>query len=275
MLRMAARRFGICIVVSVFIGVFCACGDRVGEPIVWATALDGAGGSSAGEAGASGSGATPGGSGGQDVVDPGGLCAPCESGRQCGDMNDYCLEQNHDQFCGRDCEEDGGCPLGYSCVLIAGRDESQCIPASESCDHVADKPPLPTAEAIAAEALELVNDLRFERGLFPLVLDECLSEVAQESAAELSESGDYLGKFERECDGQNSCECGWAAEWESSVAAYDLRYYNAVEFTVGQNASGPTQWRFSRAVFSPQYTRFGFGLVMSGDEAWAALAFGL
>jgi hypothetical protein len=258
--------------VSGFIAFSAACSERAGEPVVWVgphlDGTPGAGGSSAGD------GNGPGGSGG--VSDPwGGLCSPCDSGRECGDHDDYCVElSDHERFCGRDCFEGDGCPFGYSCERVSDQGDGQCLPVTGNCRHVALKA-TPTLSALREAALEAVNDVRMRYGLNRLGLDICLNVVAQESVEELAATRDTLGKFERECDGGGPCECDWAGEAEGVVAAFDLRWEDVVELSIEQHFSDSANGNYVRTLLSPEFERLGVGVILSGDEGYSALSFGL
>ena len=229
------------------IALFPACGDRAGNPVVRAEP------SLSGESGAGGQS-----DGGLDLTAPsGGLCTPCESGRDCGDHDDYCLESSNDErFCARDCSEGDGCPVGYECQFVDNADEAQCVPTSGNCSHIEQKPQ-PDLPLLREKALEYVNALRFDFALPPLEHDECLTELAQQSTYELAETGDYLGMWERECQGMNECECGWSAEAEGVVAAFGLLHEDVIERTIQENLSESPMGNFSRVLFSDEFTRVG------------------
>lgn len=236
-----------------------ACGDRAGDPVVALQPLP-----SMNDAGA------PLESG------PGGLCAPCQNSEDCGGGRDRCLElgHSHEGSCGRHCDQQGDCPQGYECVSL-GRDEpAQCIPERNECDHVVShvSPDLATMRAVALEEL---NHVRAEILLPPLQPDACLDMVAQESAIELARTNDVLGKFERECEPFEpaGCPCGWRAENELNVVEYSLTWQEAIENSIND------RWRnsnesFVRNISAPVHTRVGFGIVLSGDEAWTAISYG-
>jgi hypothetical protein len=232
------------------------------------------GASGAEPSGAGQAGAQPGVGGEPGVVDTrfGGLCSACFEDSDCGDDNDECLERDGAHFCGRDCDEWGGCPVGYDCSGSDGA--AQCSPRTGDCIHLDFKPEPPEPAVLRAEAIDFVNDLRAGRGLYPLVEDECLSALAEESAFELALSEDFLGKFERECLDQSSCACGWAGESESSMAAYDLRWDDVVELPILDRLQEYPD-DFQGTLFSDEFTRIGFGLALSGDEGFAAFSLGL
>src|SRR5690606_23130539 len=113
-----------------------ACGDVHADAIVLERSLDG--GDPDGSGGWGGSGGSVSGDAGP-APDAAGdhlpLCAPCDRGRECGGSDDACLiNPNGEQFCGRDCFSEDGCPNGFECRLISGNDAPvQCVPLSESC----------------------------------------------------------------------------------------------------------------------------------------------
>jgi hypothetical protein len=259
--------------VSGMIAIFASCSERTGEPVVWVgPPLDdttGSGGAWAGE----GNAPVPSGAGGRDPW--GGLCAPCVSGRECGGRNDYCVALNeHERFCGRDCFQGGGCPTGYLCERVRSEGEPQCVPVTGNCRHIPLKA-TPTPSELREAALDVVNDVRARYGLRRLGLDLCLNVVAQESAEELAGTRDLRGKFERECAGNDHCECDWAGEAEGMVAAFDLRWEDVVERSIEEHLSESPNGRYVRTLLSPDFKRLGVGVVLSGDEGFSALAFGL
>jgi hypothetical protein len=269
--------------------LFGACGDRFGEPIVAAApelespggsggasgGLPAAGGTEGQQGGGAGGSTAEAGAGGSPSDRFGGLCTSCTRNDDCGDISDHCLEgEGGELFCARDCDEWYGCPVGYECVSLGSVAEPQCVPQTHTCIHLEFKPPPPPAAAIQAEAIEFLNDLRAERGLYPLVPDVCLAMLAEQSAIELALSGDYFSKFERECSGENSCECGWRGQFESGMATYDLRYDDIFERPIlGALEESPDD--FQGTLFSDNFSRVGYGMVLTGDEGFAAYSFGL
>jgi len=265
-----------------------ACGDRVGEPIVAASpelaGPAGTGGAAGGPVAVAGSPAQQGGSAGSagaqagaagGVSDPyGGLCTSCAINDDCGDLSDHCLEGDDGAlFCARDCDEWYGCPVGYECVDI-GEAEAQCVPQTQTCIHLSFKPPPPAAAALKAEAIDFINDLRADRGLYPFLPDDCLATLAQESAMELATSGDYFAKFERECTGESSCECDWWGQFEIATATFDLRYDDIFEQPILRTLED-SPGEYQGTLFSERFTRIGYGMVLSGDEGFGAYSLGL
>lgn len=250
-----------------------ACGERAVDPIV--ALADGSA-----DAGAS-PGTQPdppgdGGSGGSDtepptapqVAGPIGLCGACTSSDECGDANDACIGYLGRRFCGRDCDEQLGCPDGYLCVELSNTPLYQCVPET-TC-------PVPSATPslvdIRAYVFDRVNALRADRDRAPLVASSCLDQLAQDSALAYARSDEPLGKYVEECDPiWPNCACGWSGEAELSVSRYGLDWTTAVDQAVvpypGQND------RFIQAVLSTQVSGVGVGFWLSGDEAWIALSF--
>ncbi len=267
--------------------LFCACGDRVGEPIVAASPeLEGpagtgasaggptTGGGPAQQGGAGGAGGTDAGSGGRPIDPYGGLCTSCSTNDDCGDQSDYCLEgPTNELFCGRDCDEWYGCPVGYECVSLGSVAEAQCVPQTETCIHLDFKPPPPEPAALLVEAVDFINDLRADRGLYPLQPDDCLAMKAEQSAIELALTGDYFAKYERECANESSCECDWWGEFEIGTATYDLRYDDIFEQPILRSLEQDPN-DFQGTLFSDQFTRIGYGMVLTGDEGFAAYSLG-
>jgi hypothetical protein len=68
------------------------------------------------------------------------LCTECDNDLSCGGLSDLCLELGDGQFCGSECA-DTGCPEGYLCEPMAGRDGDetlQCVPEFGVCSSCID-----------------------------------------------------------------------------------------------------------------------------------------
>lgn len=64
------------------------------------------------------------------------LCEPCDSNAQCekADLGSVCIPYaNGVSACGLACLGDAGCPKDHSCVEVAGANEKQCVPNTNSC----------------------------------------------------------------------------------------------------------------------------------------------
>lgn len=236
-----------------------ACGDRAGDPVVALAPLsppeDGDGGS------------TP------EPALPRGLCSQCDSHDECGDDRDLCIDIGRVNVCGRNCKQ-SGCPRGYQCVFVT-RDDAQCVPESHDCSHVVSHES-PSLDTMRATALAELNHLRAELQLAPFVLDDCLNEQAWQSATQLARTGDLLGKFEDDCEQFQPapCTCGWRAQSEISVTKYSLTWEYAIDRSIDDRWHDGNE-SFVRNVSEPEHTRIGFGILLSGDEAWTAISFGV
>lgn len=248
-----------------------ACGERSGDPVV---ALEGdRGGSGTDVGGTSMSGAPPAaGSGGEpfsttEIGGPTGLCGACTNGEACGDANDFCLTQGGDGFCGRDCDEQQGCPAGYRCADVRGTLVQQCVP-SQACPIASDlAPPL---ASIRRAFLARINLDRAANGVSPLVASPCLDGLAQGSALAYARTDELLGQFARECRPLlPNCACGWSGETELAVAEYGLDWATAVERASSLQKDG----RLAISLFRDSYTEVGVGFWLSGDQAWIALSY--
>jgi len=233
-----------------------ACGERSLNPIVVLAGDQ----NLAGEA-----------NGGEDSAEgPTGLCGACTSSSDCGDANDACVRHQNERFCGRDCDYQRDCPEGYECVELNDDRLRQCVPRV-GCP--APRSP-PSRSDFRDYVLTQVNAERVARDQPPLAHSSCLDELAQQSALELARTGEPLGKYVKECDPiWPACECGWSAEAEVAVAAYDLDWRAAVDHAVesyGTNADT----HFVSALLASGATEVGIGFWLSGDELWIALSFG-
>ena len=278
-------------------GVAGACGERSGDPVFRLGATDGAaftGGESPAQAGTGGVGASAGSSGsgggletmggvdgaseagmggdGPDVVPqtgPLGLCAPCTDSRACGDANDACVRHADAVFCGRDCDEQGGCPDGYVCVPLQNTQLYQCVPQTACATPTA----IPPLAEIRDYLLQRINSERAANGHAALAPSACLDDLAQASAVDYAHAGEPLGKYVKECDPiWPNCACGWNAEAETSVALYDLDWLSAVDLALTSSRSASAA-RFVDALATYDADSLGIGFWISGDEAWLALSF--
>jgi hypothetical protein len=228
-----------------------ACGERSLDPIVTLSSDQNQAGEAAfGEEG------------------PIGLCGSCSSSADCGDANDACVRHQNERFCGRDCDDQRGCPDGYECVELNDDRLRQCVPRS-GCPAPR---PSPSRDEVREYLVAQVNAARALRDQAPLAPSRCLDELAQQSAIELARTDEPLGKYVKECDPVwPACECGWSAEAEVAIAGYDLDWRAAVDQAV---AGSTTETHFVRALLAPSTTEIGVGFWLSGDELWIALSFG-
>lgn len=68
------------------------------------------------------------------LPDRGGLCKPCGSDINCNFAGDRCLDLGNGlKVCGRDCQYDGTCPVGYECR------QGQCWPIMNTCDCIPER----------------------------------------------------------------------------------------------------------------------------------------
>jgi hypothetical protein len=68
------------------------------------------------------------------LPDRGGLCKACGSDINCTFAGDRCLDLGGGQkVCGRDCQFDGTCPVGYNCQ------QGQCWPINNTCDCIPER----------------------------------------------------------------------------------------------------------------------------------------
>ncbi len=68
------------------------------------------------------------------LPDRGGLCKPCGSDINCTFAGDRCLDLGDGaKVCGRDCQYDSTCPVGYECR------QGQCWPTLNTCDCVPER----------------------------------------------------------------------------------------------------------------------------------------
>ena len=252
------------------------CGERAGDPVVLARQQPAVGGEAAGTpASASageGDGKGQGGAGAEPSVGvgPTGLCGNCTSSDECGDANDACIRHDGAHFCGRDCDDQRGCPDGYSCVELANSQLWQCVPLNGCSTSVGGVPEL--AE-LRAYLLARINTERLARDHSPLQASTCLDELAQGSALSFARTDEPLGKYVKECDPiWPNCACGWNAEAELTIARYGLDWTTAVERALDTSRT-PQNDRFLQAALDYDASDVGIGFWLSGDEAWIALSF--
>ncbi len=250
------------------------CGERAGDPVVLARD-QAAGGEAVGAPGAANAGdataPSQGGSAEPSVtVGPTGLCGDCTSSDECGDANDACIRHDGAHFCGRDCDDQHGCPDGYSCVELANSQLWQCVPLNGCPTPVGGVPAL--AE-LRAYLLASINAERVARDRPALQASSCLDELAQGSALSFARTDEPLGKYVKECDPiWPNCACGWNAEAELTIARYALDWKTAVDHALDTSRTAQND-RFTQAFLAANVTDVGIGFWLSGDEAWIALSF--
>jgi len=251
------------------------CGERAGDPIVLNKGQSSAGGEPTGDAGQPDAGADNStGQGGvaeiSTEVGPTGLCGDCASSTDCGDANDACIRHQDQRFCGRDCDEQRGCPDGYSCVELDNSQLWQCVPQN-GCPSPAGREP--DLGSVRDYMLARINTERVARDRSPLQASNCLDELAQGSALSFARTDEPLGKYVKECDPiWPNCACGWNGEAEVMVARYALDWTTAVDEALGTYRSTEND-RFAQALLNYDATQVGIGFWLSGDEAWIALSF--
>jgi hypothetical protein len=260
--------------------LFCAlaalsgCGERSGDPVVRLASDGEETAASAGPPGAAGAPAPPEGAGGSDdgfaEQGPTGICGPCRSSDQCGDANDVCIRHDDQRFCGRDCDEQHGCPDSYACVQLQNSQLWQCVPQN-GCPS--EPTSLPSLSDVRQYVLSRINAERAARSEDPLQASDCLDALAQDSALAFASTDEPLGKYVRECDPVwPNCACGWSAEAEITVARYALDWTTAVERAGAVSRAGQND-RFTQAFLENDFKDVGIGFWLSGDEAWIALSF--
>jgi hypothetical protein len=270
----------VCGALSCAVAFALGCGERSGDPIVRLPGdHDEAGATSAGSPGAAGAGGaaandqTPsqGGDDRDNLEEPGatGLCGDCSSSDQCGDANDACLRHEDERFCGRDCDDQRGCPDGYACVELDNSQLWQCVPLN-GCQ--VPTVPVPALVDIRQDLLARINAERLAHDRPPLVASPCLDELAQGSALAFARTDVPLGKFAKECHPVwPNCACGWNAEAELTVARYGLDWMTAIDAAIVTARDGQND-RFTDGFLSFERTDVGIGFWLSGDEAWIALS---
>jgi hypothetical protein len=237
-----------------------ACGERAGDPVVALADDENLAGSASG-------GAVGTGGGGGGVLGPTGLCGQCSSSDECGDANDACVRYQDASFCGRDCDDQRGCPDGYDCVEIHDDRLRQCVARAGCLD-----PPtaVPSLADVRRYLLSRINAERAEHDEPALDSSSCLDELAQDSALEFARTDEPLAKYVKECDPiWPDCSCGWSAEAEVAISGYALDWATAVDHVI----EAPEE-RFARAYLADDVNQIGIGFWHSGDELWIALSFG-
>ncbi len=252
------------------------CGERAGDPVVLARDQAAAGGEEAGmptaanagkgnDTGYGGAGPDP-----RGEVGPTGLCGDCTSSNECGDANDACIRHADAHFCGRDCDDQYGCPDGYSCVELDNSQLWQCVPLNGCAAPAGGVPDLAD---LRDYLLARINAERTARDRSALRASSCLDELAQGSAVSFARTDETLGKYVKECDPVwPNCACGWNAEAEITVARYGLDWTTAIDRALGTYRDTQND-RFTHAFLDYSATDVGIGFWLSGDEAWIALSF--
>ena len=253
------------------------CGERYGDPIIQLPGDQSkAGAPFAGSPGSAGmptdsQAPSDGGDGGGGGPERGavGLCGDCSSSVECGDANDACLRHQDAIFCGRDCDDQRGCPDGYACVELDNSRLWQCVPQS-GCQ--APTVPVPALVDIRRDLLARINAERVAHDRPPLLASACLDDLAQDSALAFARTDVPGGKFAKECQPVwPSCACGWSAEAELTVARYGLDWMTAIDAAILTSRDGANE-RFTEGFLSFDRTDVGIGFWLSGDEAWIALS---
>ncbi|HYQ17638.1 MAG TPA: hypothetical protein VEQ58_17815 [Polyangiaceae bacterium] len=236
-----------------------SCGERAGDPVL---ALSG----DQNLAGRGGGASTP-----DDSQGPTGLCGACTNSSECGDANDACIIRRQEAgFCGRDCDDQRGCPDGYDCVELNDDRLRQCVPRN-ACPS---PKPVPTLTKVRARLLARINEARTALDQAPLVASSCLDDLAQASALDFARTDEALGKYVKECDPiWPSCQCGWSAEAEVAISSYDLDWEDAVDRAV-ESRGTEVDTHFERALKDDEIGAVGIGFWLSADEVWIALSFG-
>ncbi|HXK20249.1 MAG TPA: hypothetical protein VNG33_20710 [Polyangiaceae bacterium] len=258
---------------ALFCALLLACGERAGDPIVMlASNGDAAAPAQLGGAGLGGAGydsqSTP--PDMPDAAGPVGLCGACTSSDECGDANDACIHHLDERFCGRDCDDQHGCPDGYMCIELANTQLFQCVPQ----DHCPSTPPAlaPLAD-IRDYLLSRLNNQRAAHARPALAPSGCLDKLAQSSALDFARTDEPLGKYVKECAPiWPNCACGWSSEAEVTMAHYNLDWMGAIDhaFLVTRDNLDD---RFVKGFLAGDVTDVGIGFWLSGDEAWIALSF--
>ena len=259
---------------ALFCALLLACGERAGDPVVMLASHDGqAGAATPPDAGGLAGAGYDGHNTPPDMADdrgPIGLCGACTTSDECGDANDACIHHLDEHFCGRDCDDQHGCPDGYMCIELDNTQLFQCVP-QEHC------PTQPVATPPLADIRDyLLARLNSERGMHnrpPLAAASCLDQLAQDSALDYARTDEPLGKYVKECDPiWPNCACGWSAEAELTMAHYNLDWMGAIDHALAVTRDNQND-RFVQGFLSGNVTDVGIGFWLSGDEAWIALSF--
>jgi len=250
-----------------------ACGERAGDPIVMLAASEPADAPTvAGAAGVGGAGYDSRGNPPDmpNASGPVGLCGACTSSDDCGDANDACIRHLDERFCGRDCDDQHGCPDGYMCIELDNTQLFQCVPQ----DHCPTNPaPLAPLADIRSYLLGHLNTQRAMHMRPALNASGCLDKLAQASALDFGRTDEPLGKYVKECAPVwPNCACGWSSEAEVTMAHYNLDWMGAVDHALVVTRDNQND-RFVQSFLASNLTDVGIGFWLSGDEAWIALSF--
>ena len=246
------------------------CGERAGDPVIQLPADQSPDGGEPGAAAAEPGAMADPGAGSVGQQGPTGLCGRCNGSDECGDANDACIRHQGQRFCGRDCDDQHGCPDGYSCVELDNSQLWQCVPQN-GCPTAAVA--VPTLADVRQYVRGRINSERAIENRPALNESSCLDDLAQGSAVAFALTDEPLGKFVKECDPiWPNCNCGWSAEAELTVARYALDWTTAVDSALATSRDSQNL-RFTQAFLDSDGTDLGIGFWLSGDEAWIALSF--
>jgi uncharacterized protein YkwD len=111
-------------------------------------------------------------------------------------------------------------------------------------------------------AADLVNAVRAMTSLPPLVLDDCLNDIAQRAIEDVADGGGVHGYFSEHCGVgslRGECECGWAQE--NYGASTQNGWKVALQGPLCGMMTEPKGWGHRGNIESPEWTRIGIGVL--------------
>lgn len=158
-------------------------------------------------------------------------------------------------FCtGQECDASGDCSLGGWGDRIIGFDE----PAPEN----------PTIEQAREYSLKAVNHLRARTCLPPLVLDDCLNEIAEEALAANRSHGYFIDHCMNQARGfGRNCECNWTQENIGAAAASGQTWVHGVHRPLCGMMTEPKGVGHRANIEHPHWVRLGVAINVSSIGA--------
>lgn len=123
--------------------------------------------------------------------------------------------------------------------------------------------------------LMLLNRFRMERGLTPLVEDECLGAEAEIATSDWLRSGRQHGYFSNSCEPfRPNCACGWLEENQGFSLDLQTGWQDALQAIIEDEVRLHPNDHFANNIFSESLERVGIGIIVGERKLWFTNAFG-
>lgn len=207
-----------------------------------------------------------------EIPQAGELCAPCNSGQDCGGAEDLCLQNSEtmELFCGQRCDQVSGCPAGFTCRPIGASGQDQCVPDTETCGGGQSTPdPGSTTgdcgNAYESEVLNRVNAERAKYDLAPLACDPVAAQVAHAYSQYMCDAGFFSHTGQ---DGSTPMSRLQAAGAQFSGAGENIAAGQPTPASVMQGWMQSSGHRSN--ILNSMWTHLGVGYVKCGayDTRW-------